>query len=381
MPSNSTDRRRFDAIIVGGGIAGAAVAHFLAEAGMTDVLLLERESQHAHHSTGRSAATLVEWDTNLPMQALKAMSAPFLREPPEGFCENPLLERAGILVAYREAQWNRDRHLLPAMAERGTVIVVLTPDEVVARVPVVAREHVDAAVWLPKDGHIDVHELLWSYLRNAVRRGVQRRCAVEVRGVRVESGACRGVQTDDGDFDAPWVIDAAGAWAGGIAAMAGAAPIPLTPMRRTIITFAAPEGIDPRGWPLVHDESNRLYYKPESGGFLACPMDEQTMEPCDAQPDEVVVAQTIDKLTRLAPALVPRSIQRRWAGLRTFAPDRIVVIGEDARVKGFFWLAGQGGCGIETSPAVGRIAADLLVRGCTDLVDASVYSPRRFALA
>lgn len=378
MP-NSTDKRRFDAIIVGGGIAGASMAYFLAEAGMTDVLLLERESQHAYHSTGRSAATLVEWDTNLPMQAIKALSGPFLREPPDGFCENPLLERAGILVLYRQAHWERDRRLLPAMAERGTVIAVLTPDEVVSRIPVVAREHVDAAVWLPKDGHIDVHELLWSYLRHAVRRGVQRRCGVEVTGVHVRDGACRGVRTSEGDFEAAWVVDAAGAWAGRVAAMAGATTIPLTPMRRTIVTFAAPDGIDPRGWPLVHDESNRLYYKPESGGFLACPMDEQPLEPCDAQPDDLVVAETVEKITRLAPALLPRSIQRRWAGLRTFAPDRVVVIGEDPGVGGFFWLAGQGGCGIETSPAVGRIAADLLVRGGTDLVDAAVYSPRRFA--
>ena len=132
------------------------------------------------------------------------------------------------------------------------------------------------------------------------------------------------------------------------------------------------------GWPLVADYTHKLYFAPESRGLLASPMDEDPVEPCDAHPDELVIAQTIDRLKTLAPSLVPRSLRRTWAGLRTFAPDQSYIIGEDPLVEGFFWVAGQGGSGIETSPAVGQIAAELLTDGHTDLVDAEIFSPARF---
>jgi len=196
--------------------------------------------------------------------------------------------------------------------------------------------------------------------------------------VRVERGRCRGVVTDAGEFSSRWVVNAAGAWTGKIGKMAKAAPIELTPYRRTIISFAAPEGLEVSDWPLTANYSHPLYFSPESGGMYASPMDEDPMEPCDASPDDLVVAQTIDRIEKLAPRLVPRTIRRKWAGLRTFAPDHGFVVGEDPLVKGFFWLAGQGGAGIETSPAVGKIAADLIADGHTDLIDAKILSPRRF---
>jgi glycine/D-amino acid oxidase-like deaminating enzyme len=152
----------------------------------------------------------------------------------------------------------------------------------------------------------------------------------------------------------------------------------LTPHRRTIVTFAAPDGVDVRGWPLVHNESQHIYFAPESGGLLACPMDEEPMEPCNAQPSELVIAEAIERVQRIAPRLAPKTLRRSWAGLRTFVPDRVLVVGEDPRVPGFFWLAGQGGCGIETSGAVGQIAADLLLDGRTGRIDAALLSPARF---
>jgi D-arginine dehydrogenase len=371
-------RAHFDAIIIGSGIAGASLAYFLSERGTTNVLLLEREPQPGYHSTGRSAAVLVEWDAIPALQELKAQGGAFLRRPPAGFSEHPVLHPTGILVAFQEPAWNAVRELVPQLTQRGTSAQALSHSEVLKRIPVLAAAHFDGAVLLPEDGHIDVHELLWSYLRHASRRGVQRRCDAEVTGIRVEGGRCRGVLTGAGEFDADWVINAAGAWASRIATLAGAAPIPITPHRRTIITFAAPDGLDVSRWPLVTNESHHLYFAPESGGLFASPMDEYPMEPCDAQPDDLVVAETIDRLARLAPALVPRAIRRKWSGLRSFSPDRVLVVGEDPQVKGFFWLAGQGGCGIETSPAVGHIAADLLLDGRTERYDAAVLSPARF---
>ena len=230
----------------------------------------------------------------------------------------------------------------------------------------------------PEDGHLDVNELLWSYLRHARRRGAELRLGEEVKDIKVGQGRCRGVVTRAGEYEAPWVINASGAWAGNIRKLAGRSPVELTPYRRTIVTFAAPEGLDVKKWPLTADLSHDLYFSPESAGLLASPMDEDPMEPCDARPDELVVAQTIERLKRLTPRLVPKSIIRKWAGLRTMAPDQTMVIGEDPVVKGFFWLSGQGGSGIETSPAVGQIASDLIIGGRTDLMDVQPISPNRF---
>ena len=363
-------------VIVGGGIAGASLAYFLAERGVTDVVLLEREPQPGQHATGRSAAVLYELDDIPTLQRLKARGAPFLRNPPTGFAATPLLTPSGVMTLLQGPLWDAFRAVLPAMEQEGTRVQLLSPSEVVARVPVLAADRFDGAALLPDDGHIDVHALLWAYLGHARRRGVEHRFGVEVRGIRVEGGRVAAVGTDDGEIAARWVVNAAGAWAAQVGTLAGAAPIALVPHRRTIVVFDVAR--DVRSWPLVHGDQDRIYFAPESGGLKLSPMDEDAMEPCDARPDDLVVAEGFERLRRLAPALVPRSIRRKWSGLRTFAPDRVPVVGEDPRVAGFFWLAGQGGCGIETSPVLGAIAADLLVDGTTTRFEAELLSPRRF---
>lgn len=373
-----SEREAFDVIIVGSGMAGASLAHFLAQRGCRDVLLLEREAHPGYHATGRSAAVLVEWDPVPAVQALKMLGGRFLRKPPSGFAENPLLDPAGIVVTFEEPLWGAVRATVPSLLSGGTQIQVLSAAAIVERVPVLDPAWFAGGVLLPEDGHIDVHELLSSYLRHASRAGVERRYGVEVVGVAVERGRCRGVMTTAGTLSARWVVDAAGAWAGEVARMAGAMPLSLVPHRRTVVVFDAPDGIDVRRWPLVSNETQHLYFKPESGGLMASPMDEDPLSPCDAQPDELVVAETMARVEKLAPRLAPRSLRRTWAGLRTFAPDRVPVVGEDLGVAGFFWLAGQGGCGIETSPAVGQIAADLIIDGRTDLFDRALLSPGRF---
>lgn len=369
---------QYEVVIIGGGIAGASLAYFLSERGVTNVLLLEREAQPGYHSTGRSAAVLVEWDPISALQKLKVQGAAFLRNPPAGFAEQRLLEPSGILVTFQQPLWDAVRHVIPTLAQGGARMQLLAQAEVGNRFPVLSLDHLDGGVLLPEDGHIDVHELLWSYLRHAAQRGVERRCGVEVRGIRVQNGRAQAVVTDAGELAARWVVNAAGAWAASIGTLAAAAPISLVPHRRTIVTFAAPDDLEVSGWPLISNESHKLYFGPESGGVLASPMDEDPMSAHDAQPDEIRVAETIERLAQVAPRLVPKSLRRTWAGLRTFAPDRVLVVGEDPRVRGFFWLAGQGGCGIETSPAVGAIAADLLCNGRTERFDAARLSPARF---
>jgi D-arginine dehydrogenase len=281
------------------------------------------------------------------------------------------------MVLLKGEMWDAIRAGAPMLEQMGTRLVLLSPAEAVARVPALRADRFTGAALLPDDGHIDVHALLWSYLGHARRRGVELRFGVEVHGVRVEGGRCTGLATAKGDLRARLVVNAAGAWAGKLAALAGASPIAIVPHRRTIVTFAAP--VDVRDWPMVHSDDDHLYFAPESGGLLLSPMDEDVMEPCDARPDDEVIARGLARLGSLAPSLVPQTLRRKWSGLRSFAPDRVPVVGEDPRVHGFFWLAGQGGCGIETSGAIGPIAADLLVDGRTNRFDAQALSPARFS--
>ena len=376
--ASMSDKSRYEVIVVGCGIAGASLAYFLSERGLTDVLILEREEQPGYHSTGRSAAVVIELDFIPSALQMTIAGADFLRNPPKGFSQSPLLKQSGILIMFHGSDWEMIEGVAPVFHQMEISLELLSPAQVARRIPVVLEEHFDGAVFLPEDGHIDVHELLWSYLRNARSKGVELRCGVEVQDVMVDRGRCRGVITNEGEFTGRWVVDAAGAWAGVIGRLAGATPIELTPHRRSMIAFAPPEGLDVAEWPLVANYTHKFFFAPESRGLVASPMDEDPVEPCDAHPNELVIAQTIDRLERYAPSLVPGSLRQKWAGLRTFAPDQAYVVGEDPSVKGFFWLAGQGGSGIETSPAVGRFAADLLVDGRTDIMGANELSPARF---
>src|SRR5262245_14918050 len=169
------ERSRFEVIIIGGGIAGASLAYFLAQRGLTDVLLLEREAQPGYHATGRSAASLVEWDPVPALRELKAQAARFFRDPPAGFSEHPVLTQSGILVTFHEASWSDIRPAMEHLQRHGATMHWLSVEQTLARVPVLSRACFDGGVWFPEDGRLDVHELLWSYLRHASRAGVQRR--------------------------------------------------------------------------------------------------------------------------------------------------------------------------------------------------------------
>jgi D-arginine dehydrogenase len=365
-------------IIVGGGIAGASAAYFLARRGLR-VLVLEREGQPGEHSSGRSAAVLAEHHRLPVVQRLIVAGGRFLRQPPPGLSEHPLVDEAGVLVPAAGEAWDALAAEVPDLRASGTSVQVFTRDQALARVPVCRQ--LDGALFLDRCGHLDVHALLSGYLRGLRAAGGELRCGCEVGELYVEAGCCRGVVTASGDeLRSERVVNAAGAWAGVLGSRVGALPISFEPRRRSIITFAAPPDLTVARWPMVDYDADRLYFKPESGGLLASPMDQTPVPPCDARPVEDDVADAVDKLSRLAPALVPGSIRRRWAGLRTFAPDEIPVVGGDPRLPGFFWLAGQGGVGIETSPVLGQVAADLIVDGSSSYPDAPALSPARFTI-
>ena len=370
--------KNYDAIIIGAGIAGASVAYFLTQKGMKDILILEKEEQPGYHSTGRSAGVLAEFDPIPSMVDLKVLGGRFLRNPPEGFSEYPLLRKSGILVLGKGQTWDTLVKMVSGLKSKGVEVRILSKIDVCSMVPVLSPESIDGALLFSEDGHIDVHELLWSYLRNARKAGAELRCGEEVQVIKVYNNRAVGIISNKNEYACNWVINAAGSWVQKMRSLAGPSPIRLTPFRRTVITFNAPDGFDVSKWPLAVDQTHQYYLSPESGGLLASPMDEEPMEPCDVRPDEIVIAQTIELLKQFTPQIRPKAIKQKWAGLRTFSSDKSMIIGADPSLKGFFWLAGQGGAGIETSGAVGHIAADLIIEGHTGIMGVSQFSPVRF---
>jgi D-arginine dehydrogenase len=350
-------------LVIGGGIAGASVAWALAERGITDVVILEREARPGHHATGRSAAALVELATDLIEARLLHAGGDALRRPPAGFADRPLLRPTGTLELLDAAHLAAAREVLPALRELGMVIEMIEPDELRRRFPELTAPGVAAGAWMPTCGRIDVPALLAGFLDGARRAGVELRCGAELRALRHEDV----------------VVNAAGPWAGRIAALAGALPIRFSTRRRTVIVFDPPAGRDYTAWPLIAFESARFYIGPEGDALIASPMDEDELAPCDATPDPAVIAATIDKVRLMAAPLAPAQVRGARAGLRTFAPDGRLVIGPDPGVPGFHWLAGQGGIGIETCFAYARIAAELIAAGASTWSDRAALAPERFA--
>ena len=372
-----------DFIIVGAGIAGASAAYELAE--RSRVLLLEREDQPGYHTTGRSVATYIQTYGNEVIRPLTIASKPFLNAPPAGFAERPLLSPRGCLFVGRPG---REEVLDRTFEEaRGRVegLRRLDGGETRALVPVLRPDETGGGFLEPGAMDVDVNALHQGFLSGAKARGARLITDAEVLGLERGAADWR-VESRAGAFAAPVVIDAAGAWCDELAGLAGAAPVGLVPKRRTVIAFAAPAGHDIAAWPIVGDIDEGWYFKPDAGRLLASPADATPSPPCDVQPEELDVAITVDRIQTATELEIPR-IDSRWAGLRSFVDDGVPVVGFDPRVEGFFWLAGQGGYGIQTSHAMGRAAAALAAGAPlpSDLADAGVtaesLSPARFGAA
>jgi D-arginine dehydrogenase len=247
---------------------------------------------------------------------------------------------------------------------------------------VLRPNHVIGAVYEPDAMDIDVHELHQGYLRRLRQRGGRIVTDAEVQALAHTAGTWT-VATPVGEFAAPFVINAAGAWADAVGALAGLPPIGLVPKRRTALTIAPPAGIDTGAWPMTLDVGETFYFKPDAGRLLVSPADETPMDPCDVQPDDLDVAIAIDRLMRATTIEVTR-VERKWAGLRSFVLDKTTVCGFDPLAEGFFWLAGQGGYGIQTAEGMARCAVSLIDRGvlpadiAAKSLDAAVLSPARF---
>lgn len=368
-------------LIVGAGIAGAGLAYRLAPKGQ--VVILDMEAQAGYHTTGRSAAFYAETYGGPKLQPLTTASKAFFRAPPAGFTEVPLQGPLGAIHIFRPDQRAEadaaleDMKALPAVKE-------LPADVVRARAPYLLGTEIAGGIDDPDCSNLDVAALHQGYLKAAKAHGAKVLLEAGIESARHEDGIWH-VKTRTGDLTARVLINCAGAWGDDIAVRAGVRPVGLQPLRRTIVTIPNPKGLPfDRHGPVVIDVGEAFYFKPEGEGYLISPADETPSAPTDAQPEMEDIAIAVDHFERTSGATVDR-LDSKWAGLRTFAPDRAPVIGFAPDQPAFFWNVGQGGYGIQTSPAWSLLAASLILGEPLPAelvahgVKSAIYDPARFA--
>ncbi|QRF63369.1 FAD-binding oxidoreductase [Variovorax paradoxus] len=374
--------REVDFIVIGAGIAGASAAAHLAAQGA--VLLVEAEDHPGYHSTGRSAALISETYGSAAVRRLTSASRSFLFEPPAGFAANPLVtpretlyfgtvDQLDLLERFRQD---------PDVAGRT---VMLSASQAHERVPAFRGDYLGGAVLETGSADIDVDALHQGFLRQARAQGAEMLTGARIEELSHVDGRWQLI-TRQGRFSAPVVVNAAGAWGDEVARSAGVAPLGLQPKRRTAALIEVPGGLDAARWPAAIAIDESFYFKPDAGLLLISPADETDSPPCDAQPEELDVAIAVDRFEQATSAQV-RRVSHSWAGLRVFSQDRTPVAGFDSVAEGFFWLVGQGGYGIQTAVALGRLTATLCASGKlpSDLIDIGLeeqmLSPARFSTA
>jgi len=364
---------RFDIVIVGGGIAGASLGAELA--GKASVLMLEKEDVAGYHATGRSVAFWEETYGGPKVQPLTTASGPMLLSPDPDFSERSFMSpRRTLHVGRARDRAARDRLLTEFAGKVGlelvdprTIVPGLRPDWTLGVL--------ESAVM-----DIDVAALHQAWLRRFRQWGGELRLGSTLHAGRRQADGWR-LETSDGSLDCGVIVNAAGAWADEVARVCGVKPLGITPLLRTVLQLRVP-ALPSADLPLVMDLAARFYFKPEGEGRVwLTPHDEAPSPPCDAVPDELAVAQAIARFQEAVDWPI-EAVERKWAGLRSFAPDRAPVYGFDPDMPGFFWFAGQGGFGIQTSPAAALLGRALMMGGAMPKaiasVDPSPYSPKRF---
>ena len=347
-----------DILVIGGGIAGLSAAAALAP--HARVILLEAEEAIGTHSSGRSATFAHYGIGDATVRGLTSWSRRFFLDPPEGFADVSLARAAGALFIAREG-------MMPALdaleteTRRFTDTVERVDEAGMRALCPILKTGPGAVVagLLDRGGlKLDAHALLQGYARQLRARGGELRTGARVTSIR-RAGSDWEVEAGEERFATPLVVNATGAWADRVAELAGIRPLGLAPKRRTIIVVDPPSGIDVRGWPFVKTATDEFYMLPEAGRLMASPVDEVPDDPCDAQPEEYDLALAAWRLEEYTTLSVSR-IAHRWAGLRTFTADRVPVAGFAPDAPGFFWLAGQGGYGLQTAPAMAAVAESLV---------------------
>ncbi|HEX3423550.1 MAG TPA: FAD-binding oxidoreductase [Sphingomicrobium sp.] len=358
----------FDIIIVGGGIAGASIGAEVS--GKRRTLIVEAEDRCGYHATGRSAAFYLESYGGPDVAKLTLASRDFLARPPSEFSDKGFLRVRGDLHVTRDALPK-----LPSSVE----IRIVERLELERLIPGI-RPNWRRAVFEPGCADIDVGGLHSAFLRQFRKNGGLVQTSAKLVHAERKRGSWDVTLEDGSILKASILVNAAGAWADKIAKASGTRPLGIAPMRRTMIQLrVGRSGL--RDLPLVDDSEGTFYFKGESDNSLwLTPHDEIPSEPCDARPEELDVALAIDRFQNVVDWPIER-VERSWAGLRSFAPDRLPVYGFDEIVPGFFWCAGQGGFGIQTSPAAAKMAgASLLDENAPPIVahiDPELFSPLR----
>ena len=336
-------------------MAGASAAYELSQMGT--VILLERERQPGYHTTGRSAALFVEAYGNTVIRAITRASRAFYDNPPDEFAGAQLLSPRGSLLVSTEQTRNALEAASAEVTHFSETAQLIDSEDVHNLHPGLNPELIIAGLYFPDDSDIDVAALHLGFIRGMRAKGGLLKTDAEVLGLERKGSVWR-AKTQAGDFEAPVVVNAAGAWADEIGALVGASPIGLVPKRRTAFTFEAPEWIDPFVLPGVIAADESWYVKPEAGQLLGSPADETPTVPYDAQPEKLGLAIAVDRIQTHTVFKI-NYLASKWAGLRSFVADKSMVAGMQPGLEGFCWCAGQGGYGIQTAPAMGRITAAL----------------------
>lgn len=347
----------YDCVIVGAGIAGASLAYELAAMGL-EVALVEAEAQPGYHSTGRSAAFYAETYGNETVRKLTKFSRAFYQNPPPGFCEYPLFIDSGGLFIAREDQLPQLEALYQSVKQLTSEVSLEDAEFAAARIPRLRRGYVKGCLWSPDEKEIDVAALLQGYLRLAKAGGAQL-----LLGQRVEKifyrQACWHLHSNSATIAGRNLVNAAGAWADVVAEMAGVQTVGLQPKKRTVCIVPVADALDLTGMPVVVDVEEQFYFKKDAGNLLISPADETPVQPADVYSDLLDVATGVDRVARVLDIEL-RRVSHEWAGLRSFVEDKSPVLGFAPGAEGFFWLAGQGGYGIQMAPGLAQLAASLI---------------------
>lgn len=352
------DRECYDFVIIGGGIAGASLAYRLA--GQASVLVLERESQPGYHSTGRSAAMFMEAYGTPQIQALTRASRAFYEQPPEGFSEHALLEPRGCLYIASPEQLPLLEQTYASIRACSDNVSLIDAAQALALVPCLRAETLGGAMLETDARDLDVHALHQGFLRGMRRAGGVLQCNAELVAARHEDMLWHLTLGDGRGVQARTLVNAAGAWADQVAALCDVAPIGLQPCRRSAFTFEGPEDSDFSRWPAVIGIDESFYFKPDAGQLLGSPANADPVPAQDVVPEELDIATGIYHIEAATSLQIQRP-RHSWAGLRSFVADGDLVVGWDAQRPGFFWLAAQGGYGIQSAAGVSQLACALLL--------------------
>lgn len=360
-----------DFIVIGGGIAGISAAAELARE--ASVIVLEGEDQLGYHSTGRSAAIFIRNYGNSTLRSLNSAAEPFFHQP-EGVADSSLLSPRGEMLIAAEDQLDK----LAAHVVGSEGLDHLTPDEACELVPILRKDKIAAAIIERDAQDIDVDRMLQGLARLLRHRNGQIETQQRVKNIS-RRGSEWLIQSTTNEYSTPTIINAAGAWADDIAHLANVRTLGLTALRRSAALLPAPAGYEIKNWPLFGSINEDWYAKPDAGCLLVSPADEDPVDPHDTWADDMVIAEGIDRYEQAVTVPVTQ-VTHTWAGLRVFTPDRTPLTGFDLLSPSFFWLAGQGGYGIQTAPALAKLTADLCLGKSPKLSDEilAALSPSRF---